>query len=428
MRRAVCKTVYTSGLRLHNAMQDSFTQDFFAGNRQRLRQLFTGTAPIVLTANGQLQRNGDNGYRFRQDSNFWYLTGIEHPDIVLVMDKDKEYLIVPERDVIREAFDGSIDPEELKRRSGVADIYIDKIGWKKLGRKLKGSRHVAVLAPAATYIEWYGLYSNPARAALDAKLKSYNSELELLDLRDHLMQMRLIKQPAELEALQKAIDVTIAGLQYVTDRKRLASYAYEYEVEADLTAQFRRRGCGHAFDPIVAGGARACQLHNTDNIGSLASDELLLFDVGAEYSLYAADISRTVALGEPTRRQETVFEAVCAVQDHAYTLLKPGVINKDYEKQMEMFMGEKLRELGVIKTISKDSVRKYFPHMTSHFLGLDAHDVGDYSKPMRPGMVLVCEPGIYLPEEGIGVRMEDCLVITETGCKVLSSAMPRALA
>lgn len=427
MRRDRPKTVYTSGLRLPNIMQDSFTQDFFVGNRQRLRQLFTGTAPIVLTANGQLQRNGDNAYRFRQDSNFWYLTGIEHPDVVLVMDKDKEYFIVPERDVIREAFDGSIDPEELKRRSGVADVFIDKVGWKKLGRKLKSSKHVAVLAPAASYIDWYGLYSNPARAALNAKLKSYNANLELLDLRDHLMQMRLIKQPAELDALQRAIDVTIAGLQHITNRKRLTTYSYEYEVEADLTAQFRRRGCGHAFDPIVASGTRACQMHNIDNSGQLSSDDLLLFDVGAEYSLYAADISRTVALGEPSRRQEAVFEAVCAAQDYAYSLLKPGVVNKNYEKQMEMFMGEKLRELSVIKTISKESVRKYFPHMTSHFLGLDAHDVGDYSKPLRPGMVLVCEPGIYLPEEGIGVRMEDCLVITESGCKVLSSAMPRAL-
>lgn len=408
-------------------MQDTFTRDFFVGNRNKLRQLFTGTAPIVLTANGLLQRNGDNPYRFRQDSNFWYLTGIEQADVVLVMDKTREYLIVPERDMVREAFDGKVDPEDLKRRSGVDQVYIDKVGWRKLSRRLKGCKHVAVLAPGAAYLEWHGIYSNPARAALVSKLKSYNADLELLDLRDHLMKMRLIKQPAEMAAIQRAIDVTIDGLQYVTDRKRLTKYAYEYEVEADLTCQFRRQACNHAFDPIVAGGLRACQLHNTDNTGQLSSDDLLLFDVGAESGMYAADISRTVALGQPSRRQEAVFRAVCEVQDYAYSLLKPGVVNLEYEKQVEMFMGEKLRELGVIKTISKESVRRYFPHLTTHFLGLDAHDVGDYRKAMKSGMVMVCEPGIYLPEEQIGVRIEDVVVITGTGCRVLSGGMPRAL-
>jgi Xaa-Pro aminopeptidase len=409
-------------------MQDNFTKEFFAGNRERLRQLFTGTAPIVLTANGQLQRNGDTGYRFRQDSNFWYLTGIDQPDVVLVMDKGKEYLIVPERDMVREVFDGKIEAETITRRSGIEEVYVDKEGWKKLGKRLKNCKHVAVLAPAAAYIEWYGLYSNPARAALSAKIKSYNNDVELLDLRDHMMKMRLIKQPQEIDAIQQAIDVTIEGLKYVTSRQRLSKYAYEYEIEADLTRQFRRKQCGHAFDPIVAGGVRACQLHNINNDGQLSADELLLFDVGAEAGLYAADISRTISInGQPSRRQEAVYNAVCEVQDYAYSLLKPGVVNLEYEKKIEMFMGEKLRELGVIKSITKDAVRTYFPHLMTHFLGLDAHDVGDYSKPMQAGMVMVCEPGIYLPEEGIGVRIEDNVLITEDGCKVLSSALPRTL-
>lgn len=408
-------------------MQDNFTKEFFAGNRERLRQLFTGTAPIVLTANGLMQRNGDNVFRFRQDANFWYLTGIDQPDVVLVMDKGKEYLIVPERDMVREAFDGKIDAEELTRRSGVEEVYIDKAGWKKLGRRLKSCRHVAVLAPAAAFIEHYGIYSNPARAALDAKIKDYNQSVELLDLRDHLMQMRVIKQPQEMVAIQRAIDVTIEGLRFVSNRKRLAGYAYEYEIEADLARHFRRSECSHAFDSIVAGGVRACQMHNVENSGRLSADELLLFDVGAEYSLYAADISRTIAHGEPTRRQAAIHKAVCDVQDYAYSLIKPGVIHMEYEKQVEMYMGEKLRELGVIKTITKEAVRKYFPHLMSHFLGLDAHDVGDYRKAMRSGMVMVAEAGIYLPEEGIGVRIEDCLTITDTGYQVLSSALSREL-
>jgi len=404
-----------------------FSQEFYSDNRRRLRELYADTsAPIVLTANGQLQRNGDNAFRFRQDSNFWYLTGVDHPDVALVMDGDDEYLIVPERDVIRETFDGSIDPEALKRSSGVAEVLVDEDGWKRLGKRLKSSKRAGVLAPSPGYIEWYGLYSNPARARLEAKIKSYNSKIEFIDLRDEMMQLRVIKKPTEIAAIQHAIDVTIDGLQYVTDKHRLAGYEHEYEVEGDLTARFRRRNCGHSFDPIVAGGMRACQMHNTDNIGDLNRNELLLFDVGAEYKLYAADISRTISLnGNPSERQQAVHAAVCAAQDYAYTLLKPGTVNQEYEKQMEAFMGEKLRELGVIEGSTSEEIRKYFPHMVSHFLGLDAHDVGDYSKPMRPGMVLVCEPGIYIPEEGIGVRIEDCVLITETGCEVLSRALSR---
>jgi Xaa-Pro aminopeptidase len=232
-------------------------------------------------------------------------------------------------------------------------------------------------------------------------------------------------------AIQTAIDVTIDGLKYVTAKTRLPKYAYEYEVEADLSRQFRRAGFHHAFEPIVASGERACQLHYMANAGALAADELLIFDVGAEAHGYAADISRTVALGGsergPTRRQQAVYDAVCEVQDYALAMLKPGTINVEYEKEVESFMGEKLRELGLIKTIEHEAVRKYFPHATTHFLGLDAHDVGDYRQPMEPGMVMVCEPGIYIPEEGIGVRIEDDLVITPDGHTVLSVGIPRQL-
>ncbi len=410
-------------------MQDNFTSGFFAGNRARLRQLFTGTAPIVVTANGLLQRNSDTAFPYRQDSSFWYLTGLDTADTVLVMDKDKEYLIVNGRDKVREAFDGRIEAEDLARRSGIATVFDEKTGWKQLGSRLKRSKYVATLAAAPAYAEWHGLYTNPARAELVRTIRTFNETVELLDLRDHLTKMRAIKQPVELEAIQTAIDITIDGLKYVTSRNRLQKYAYEYEVEADLTRQFRRVGYHHSFAPIVASGARACSMHHIANDGPLASDELLVLDVGAEVSWYAADISRTVSLGtgEPTRRQQAVFNAVCEVQDYALSLLKPGAINVDYEKEVEAFMGEKLRELGLIKTIDHDTVRRYFPHATTHFLGLDAHDVGEYRQPMEPGMVMVCEPGIYIPEEGIGVRIEDDLVISADGHTILSSRMPRSL-
>jgi len=408
-------------------MHDYFSSDFFVANRARLRQLFSGTAPIVLTANGLLQRNGDNSYRFRQDSSFWYMTGIDQPDIWLVMDKNKEYLIIRGRDEVREAFDGRIESDELARRSGITTIFDEKTGWKQLGSRLKRSKHVATLGAAPAYAEWHGFYANPSRAELLSQIKTYNEEVELLDLREHFKRMRVVKQQEELNALQAAIDITLDGIKYVSSHSRLSKYGYEYEVEADLSRQFRRAGSRHAFDPIIASGPRACQLHNMESDGPLSADELMVLDVGADVSNYAADITRTVAIGEPSRRQQAVFDAVCEVQTYALDLLKPGVIMLDYEKEVETFMGEKLRELGLIKTIDHEAVRHYYPHATSHFLGLDPHDVGDYKMALEPGMVLTCEPGIYIPGEGIGIRIEDDVLITADGNTVMSAALPNQL-
>lgn len=405
-----------------------FTNSFFTANRERLRQLFTGTAPIVITANGRLQRGSDEAYQFHQDPNFWYLTGISEPDIILVMDKGKEYLIIPGRSTSQEVFDGAISVEELTRQSGITTIYDEKEGWKQLEGRLKRVEHVATLAPPAPYIESWGMYMNPARARLVKRCKIANEALELLDLRTHLARMRMIKQPEELEALREAIAITNDTLKEVTKARQLTKYAYEFELEADITRGFRRRGArGHAFTPIVAGGHNACTLHYVDNNSPLSSSDLIVLDVGAEYSHYSADITRTVCSGEPTRRQRAVHEAVEAAQDYAYSLLKPGLIFEEYEKQMVAFVGEKLRELSLIKTISEENVRKYFPHATSHFLGLDTHDAGDYSRPLEAGVVMTVEPGIYIPEEGIGVRIEDDVLITETGIEVLSKSLPRSL-
>ena len=136
-------------------------------------------------------------------------------------------------------------------------------------------------------------------------------------------------------------------------------------------------------------------------------------------------MSRTVMSGEPSRRQRAVYEAVLAVQEYGFSLLKPGVIFREFEEQIVAFMGEKLRELGLIKTITDENVRKYFPHATSHYLGLNTHDVGDYDRPLEPGVVMTVEPGIYIPEEGIGIRIEDDVLITESGIKNLTERLPR---
>jgi Xaa-Pro aminopeptidase len=409
-------------------MNNHFTSEFFAANRARLRELFTGTAPIVLTANGLLQRGADSTYPFQQDATFWYLTGCDDPDVILVLDKDKDYLIVPVREGARATFDGVIDQTELMRSTGISTVYDDVSGWKQLSARLRKLKHFATLPASPKYIEHYGMYTNPARRQLIQKMKAENSSLELLDISQHIARMRMVKQPEELAALQQAIDITSDSLKDALRPTKRSKYIYEYEVEAELSKGFRSRGGrGHAFEPIVASGKRACVLHNVANNGALSADELLICDVGAEYQHYAADITRTVALGTPSRRQESVFEAVLDVQAYATSLLKPGVLLKEYEQLVEQYMGEKLRELGLIKTIDHESVREYYPHATSHFLGLNVHDVGDYDRPMEPGVVLTIEPGIYISDEGIGVRIEDDAVITEDGVRILSDRLPRSL-
>jgi len=399
---------------------------FFAANRERLRTLFNGTAPIILTANGLLQRNSDSTFPFRQDSSFWYFTGIEDPDVILVMDKSKEYLIIPARDEHRVAFDGDITASDLQAISGIEQVYTEKPGWKILGSKIKRVKHVATLAAPPSFVNYHGMYTNPARARLIEHLKEYNPSLELLDLRPHITRQRMIKQPVELACIQEAIDHTVNALQNLR-RRGWDKFTHEYEVEAAITRSFRAHNVTHAYQPIVASGKDACTLHYIANNGPIVQQSQLLLDVGGEVSNYAADITRTYFVGEPTRRYRQVYDTVLEVQQFAYKLLKPGTVMKDYEHAVEQFMGEKLRELGLIKSIDHDTVRKYYPHATSHFLGLDVHDVADYDRPLEAGVVLTVEPGIYIPEEGIGVRIEDDIHLTQDGPDILTRKLPTVL-
>lgn len=404
-------------------MKSFFEPTFFRGNRQRLK-LAAQNELIVITANGILQRTGDTTYPFRQDSNFWYLTGINDPDVILVMDGENEYIIVPTRDPIREAFDGQLDGEVFTRTSGIADIVPARAGRERLFKRLKKLRQVATLSPAAGYLDFHGFYTNPARAHLLRQLKGVCSNLEVEDLRPTLASMRMRKQKPELTAMQSAINITLETLNEISQRN-FAGYSHEFELEAAITAGFRKRGAGgHAFPPIVASGVHACQIHHMENNGPVVKGSQLLFDIAAEVSNYSSDISRTYFIGQPSSRYLQVYDAVKVVYDFALTQLKPGINVRDYEKLIETFMGEQLIGLGLIKSLDKKEIRHYYPHATSHFLGLDTHDAGDYSEPLEANMVLTVEPGIYIPEEGIGIRIEDDVMITNKGNKILSVESP----
>jgi Xaa-Pro aminopeptidase len=208
-------------------------------------------------------------------------------------------------------------------------------------------------------------------------------------------------------------------------RQKLPTLRYEYEVEAEFSYYLRRHGAkGHAYDPIVASGQNACTLHYVDNTSRLKKRQLLLLDIGARSGGYAADITRTYALGEPTKRQVAVHEAVQDAQRQIISLLKPDLSIEEYHRDVDVIMKQALLSLGLMKDMEDDTAyRTYFPHAISHGLGIDVHDSLGGPRYLQPGMVLTVEPGIYIPDEGIGVRIEDDILITDTGHANLSARL-----
>jgi len=234
--------------------------------------------------------------------------------------------------------------------------------------------------------------------------------------------IRSIKHNLEIELMQRACKITEAGV------RRLLGFikpdVWEYEIEAELAHEFlRNRSKGFAYTPIVASGKNACVLHYIENNQQCKDGDVILLDVGAEYANYSSDLTRCIPVnGKFTTRQKAVYNAVLHVKKEAEKLLVPGTIMAEYHKQVGHLMEEQLVNLGLIsmediKTQNSDwpAYKKYFMHGTSHFLGLDTHDVGLWHEPIQAGMVFTCEPGIYIPEEGLGIRLEDDLVVQETG-------------
>lgn len=406
-------------------MTNLFTSDFFCQNRNNLKSSQNAVLPIVVTANGLLQRNGDVTFNFRQDSSFWYLTGIEQPDAVLVIDMDMEYIIMPYRSDIMRRFDGDDNLGTISSISGIEEILDYETGWNRLAQRVRGASTIATLLPPSECEKKHGFYLNPARKHLIDRLLSLKPKLEFHNILHNMAELRMLKQRPELEAIQSAIEITGDALLCIyQNRKR---YNFENEIEADITKIFKSAGLNHAFSPIVASGKNACTIHYNSNKEAVDKKGLLVLDIGAEVSNYASDITRTFAVNNSTARQRSIYDAVIDVQQFALQEIKTGVLLKDYEDKVEKYMGKKLLELGLIKSYTKSAVRRYYPHSASHFLGLDTHDIGEYSQPLRPGIVLTCEPGIYIPEEGIGVRIEDDVLLTGNGLQILSSKLPKAL-
>ncbi|MDQ2973557.1 MAG: Xaa-Pro peptidase family protein [bacterium] len=396
-----------------------FESSFFSRNRLNLRETCEVQA-FIFASNGVLQRNGDSDYRFRQDSNFWYLTGVDEPDCWLYMDSTGDYLVLPEREKHRDLWEGSIDSSELTNLSGIKKVITRKQLEARL-KKHKPAMLGSIKAPEA-YLNHFGMYTNPHRGYLHSYLQKLN--LVVHDCRLDLARLRQIKQPVELEAMQSAIDTTCETLQDI--KNNLENYKNESDVEIALRQGFLNRGSSeHSFNPIIASGKNAYNIHYRKNNQTIKIDDLLLLDLGAECNNYAADITRTWAVGKPTLKKVRAYELISQVQEFAFNTAKPGITIKQLDKTVRDFYAGKAVAAGFIR--SKNHINEIFPYSLSHFLGLDVHDAGDYDSPLAENSVITIEPGLHIKADQLGMRVEDDILITKSGNIILSRNLPRQL-
>lgn len=395
--------------------------NFFAFNRDQLTTKLKGGI-VVMTAYAGTQRSNDMSFGFEQEANFWWLTGIEQPDWWLVLDgtRHKSWLVAPTLSKSHEIFDGSLSYEDAKKISGVDEV-IASDDAKSLLRDLAKKHSVVHTLGEQPYAEYLDFSLNPAGRKLHEMLERMFNSVQ--DCRKDLAKLRAIKQPEEITRMKKVINLTLAAFEDV--KAGLEAFSYEYEVEAEFSYGFRRKGAkGHAYDPIVAAGKNACTLHYVDNDAKLKKRELLLLDIGARQGGYVADITRTYAMGEPTKRQREVHAAVQSAQAEIIKLLRPDLSVEQYQRDVDKIMAGALLSLGLMKASDDETnLRKYFPHAISHGLGVDVHESLGAPRFFQPGMLLTVEPGIYIPEEGIGVRIEDDILVTEKGRTNLSARL-----
>jgi Xaa-Pro aminopeptidase len=397
-------------------------QEFFAHNRRRLTQSIKGGL-VVLTSYSRVQKTNDMAAAFTQEANFWYLTGIEEPDWCLIFDSstNESWLVMPNISTVHAVFDGSLQPDEAKRISGVDRVLTQHDGQELL-RRLARKHSVVYSVGQPPYASHFNFSLNPATAKNWSVLERTFDSVQ--DCRKELSKLRAIKQPEELSALQRAVDMSIDAFE--TIHSSMDAFKNEYEIEAEFEYRVKRAGAsGLAYDSIVASSKNACTLHYVKNNAAIRKRQMVLLDMGASFAGYAADISRTYIKGEPTKRQREVHAAVELAHKQIVDLIAPGTKVESYQRNVDSIMTEALASINLAS--DEEALRTYFPHAISHGLGIDVHDSLGSPTFFEENMVLTVEPGIYIPEEGIGVRIEDDIVVTKTGRTNLSARLSTSL-
>ncbi|CAN5722031.1 aminopeptidase P family protein [soil metagenome] len=412
-------------------------KELFIESRTRLSKKLPRKSVVFLHANDIYPTNADGTMTFVQNSDLFYLSGVDQEESILVLfpdapdEKQRTLLFIRETSETIAIWEGDkLTKEQAAARSG---IPIGSVHW--LSEFDPVYRHLMCQAQQV-----YLNSNEHARATVDVETRDrrfvrrcqHEFPLHRFERLAPLMHdLRMVKSSREIEVLKKAVAITEQGF------RRLLQFVkpgvMEYEIEAELIHEFIRSGAqGHAFSPIIASGKNACVLHYVENKAQCPDGSLLLLDFGARYANYNADLTRTIPVnGRYTKRQRAIYDAVLSVQRGAAKLLKPGVILKAYHEKVGLIMQEELLKLGLLKSAevkkqdkAKPLYKKYFMHGTSHHLGLDVHDVGDTTRKMEPGMVFTIEPGIYIREEGIGIRLENDVLITKTGTVDLMTNIP----
>jgi Xaa-Pro aminopeptidase len=382
----------------------------FIRNRAKIRKQLEASSLVVLKAAEPVIRNGDVHYPFRQDSDFFYFSGIQVPGATLALDRSGEVLFLPSTNEKARLWNGpGLSLEEAQGLSGIRDVRRDQ-GLDEFMREQLGRRGLVYTQVNSHQPDFWRSY----RMAFP--------EVEIRSVEPLSTPLRMLKEAEELDEIRRACQVTARGFREALGV--LAPGIWEFEMVAALTASFLRQGSvGHAFEPIVASGKNALILHYVQNNAVCREGELVLMDFGAEMNNYAGDCSRTLPVsGRFTSRQRQLYEATHRVFLQARDLMVPGTLLDDFHRQVGAIWAEEHIRLGLYSAAEARSApkdrplwKKYYMHGTSHSMGLDVHDPFLRSTPFAPGMVLSCEPGIYIPEEGVGIRLENDILISDEG-------------
>jgi Xaa-Pro aminopeptidase len=387
--------------------------------QQSFAVFFSGIAPLSTA---------DEQYPFEVNRNFYYLTGIEQEDVILLILKgaglEKAILFIEPVDPVQALWVGAgLTKEEATAVSGITDIYDRKDFESVLSKYLQDSRAAIFGALKYLYLdlERRDLRHMPTLANQFGDLmKGKYPNLMVLNIHPELGELRSIKQPQEVEAMQKAIEITREGIEALY--KAAKAGIKEHQLEAHYNFVLNQHGVKPSFGTIAANGTNATILHYRKNNAPIAENNLILFDLGVQKDMYCSDITRTFPVsGKFTERQKAFYEIVLEANKRSIEFLRPGVTFKEWNDFGKKVLAEGLIKLGKIKDESE--VTKYYYHSLGHFLGLDVHDVGNYTKPFEENQVLTVEPGLYIADEGIGIRIEDNVLLTKDGRINLSKSI-----
>jgi Xaa-Pro aminopeptidase len=414
---------------------DGIDSALFTENRAKFRNGMKPDSLAIFVSNDIMPTNADGSMGFRQNADLFYLSGVDQEDTILVIfpeakdPKHREILFIKETSELIAIWEGAkLTKAEARKVSGIEQIYWHHEFARVIKPFLFQAHNIYLNSNEHTrrYID-----TETAQDRFNKKMLT-EYPLHRLERSAPIMQrIRAIKSTREIELIQQACDITEKGFRRVLSF--IKPGVWEYEIEAEFIHEFvRNRSDGFAYSPIIASGKNACVLHYVENNKQCKDGDLLLLDVAASYANYASDLTRTIPVnGRFTKRQKEVYNAVLRVHRESAKLLVPGQMFEKYNKLVGEMMSEELIGLGLLKKEDvknqdpdKPAYKKYFMHGNSHFLGLDVHDVGYFHEPVQAGMVFTVEPGIYIREEGLGVRIENNYLITTTGQRDLMKNIP----